>query len=308
MVVRSPFVRPVLRGRAERLAAAGREVEARGRSRLQDAAVGIAASPQTSRTLDRALTEAVSDEAIEALSRRLLESPAFERVIRDAAGSALAHELVDDAIRSPEMQRAIEDAIAGPVRGALGHQTKTLSSEVTGRLADAAARSDDAIERGIRSARGRQPRTFEAGAPHYGGLSARGVAGLVDLALANVLVLAVGALVGAVGTLLGVSLPGVLVAVLAGAGWMLFLACYATLFWSTAGQTPGMRVTRLRLAGPDGAPPGVGRALLRFVATVVALAPFGAGFVPVLFDRRRRALQDFAARTVVVRDERPADD
>ena len=204
------------------------------------------------------------------------------------------------------MQRAIEEAISGPVRGALGHQTKTLSSEVTGRLADAAARWDDAIERGIRRALRRQPRSFEAGTPHYGGLVSRGVGGLVDIALANVLVLGLGALVGAVGTLLGVSLPGVLVAVLAGAGWMLFLAGYAVLFWSTAGQTPGMRVTRLRLAGPDGTPPGVGRSFLRFLATVVALAPLGAGFLPVLFDRRRRALQDFAAQTVVVRDLHPA--
>lgn len=285
-------------------------MEARGRRRFEDAAVGIAASPQTSRTLDRALAEAMSDEAIEALGRRLLESPAFERVIRDAAGSVLAHELVDDAIRSPELQRAIEQAVAGPVRGALGHQTKTLSSEVTGRLADAAARWDDSIERGIRSALRRQPRTLETGAgrPHYGGLSSRGVAGLVDVALANVLVFALGALVRAVGTLLGVSLPGVLVVGLAGAGWMLFLAGYAVLFWSTAGQTPGMRVSRLRLAGADGAPPGVVRAFVRFLATVVAVAPLGAGFVPVLFDQRRRALQDFVAKTVVVRDERSAAD
>jgi uncharacterized RDD family membrane protein YckC len=270
---------------------------------LEDAAVGIAASPQTSRTLDRALTEAMSDEAIEALGRRLLESSAFERVIRDAAGSALAHELVDDAIRSPEMQRAIEEAISGPVRGALGHQTKTLSSEVTGRLAVAAARSDAAIENAVR----RRPRPVEAAAPQYGGLASRGLAGLIDLALANISVLALGALVGAVGVLLGVSLPGVIATVLAGAGWLLFLAGYAVLFWSTAGQTPGMRVVGLRLEDPDGAPPGVGRALLRFAATVVALAPLGAGFVPVLFDRRRRALQDFAARTVVLRDRRPAD-
>ena len=281
---------------------------ARGRRRVEDAAVGIAASPQTSRTLDRALTEAMSDEAIDTLGRRLLESPAFERVIRDAAGSVLAHELVDDAIRSPELQRAIEQAVAGPVRGALGHQTKSLSSEVTERLADAAARWDDSFERGIRSALRRQPRTLEAGAPHYGGLSARGIAGLVDIALANVLVLAVGGLVGAVGTLLGVSLPGAVVAVLAGIGWMLFLAGYAVLFWSTAGQTPGMRVSRLRLAGMDGAPPGVVRAFIRFLATMVAVAPLGAGFVPVLFDQRRRALQDLVAKTVVVRDEHPAAD
>ena len=302
LFVRSPFVRPVLRGRAEGLAAAGREVEARSLRRLEDVAVEIAASPQTSRTLDRALAEAMSDEAIEALGRRLLESPAFERVIRDAAGSALARELVNDAIRSAELQRAVEDAIAGPVRGALGHQTKTLSSEVSGRLADAAARSDAALEQAVR----RRPQPVEATAPQYGGLASRGLAGLIDIALANIAVLALGALVGAVGVLLGVSLPDVVATILAGAGWLLFLAGYAVLFWTTVGQTPGMRVVGLRLQGPDGSPPGVGRALLRFAATLVALAPLGAGFVPVLFDRRRRALQDFAAGTIVHRDRRPA--
>jgi uncharacterized RDD family membrane protein YckC len=64
----------------------------------------------------------------------------------------------------------------------------------------------------------------------------------------------------------------------------------------------------LRLAGADGAPPGVVRAFTRFLATVVAVAPLCAGFVPVLFDGRRRALQDFVAKTVVVRDEHPAAD
>jgi uncharacterized RDD family membrane protein YckC len=65
-------------------------------------------------------------------------------------------------------------------------------------------------------------------------------------------------------------------------------------------------VNRLRLAGPDGRPPGIWRALVRVVTTALALAPFGAGLVPVLFDRRRRALQDLAAKTVVVRDEAPS--
>jgi uncharacterized RDD family membrane protein YckC len=294
---------PLVRGRTEALAAAGRDVGARGRRRLEDTAVELAAAPETSRTLDRALTEAMSDETIDALARRLLESPAFERVLRDAAGSALARDLVDDAIRSPELQRALEQAIAGPVRGALAHETKTLWQEVSTRLAEGAARADDALERAVRGALGRRPRVAEADGPRYGGLASRGVAALIDLALANGIVFALGALVGAVGVLLGVSLPDVAVAVLAGSGWTLFLAGYAVLFWSTAGQTPGMRVARLRVAGPDGRPPGVWRALLRVVTTALALAPFGAGLVPVLFDRRRRALQDLAARTIVVRDE-----
>jgi len=63
----------------------------------------------------------------------------------------------------------------------------------------------------------------------------------------------------------------------------------------------GMRVMGLRLVvGRDGTqPPGAGRALLRVVGLVVAIVPFFAGFLPILFDRRRRAIQDMLAGTVV---------
>ena len=50
-------------------------------------------------------------------------------------------------------------------------------------------------------------------------------------------------------------------------------------------------------------PPGAGRALLRVVALAIAIVPFFAGFLPVLFDRRRRALQDMVAGTVVRLDD-----
>ena len=42
------------------------------------------------------------------------------------------------------------------------------------------------------------------------------------------------------------------------------------------------------------------RALVRFAGLIVAIIPFFAGFVPVLFDDRRRALQDYVAGTSVV--------
>ena len=280
-----PFVRPAVRGRAEELAAAGREVEARGRRRLE---------------------EAMSDEAVEALGRRLLASPAFERLVREAADSALARELMDEAIRSAAMQKAVDEMLTGPVRGAIGHETKTLWNEVAGRLADGAARAEDSLEQAVHAAFRRRPRVAVAGEPVYAGLASRVLSGVIDLMLANVLVLGLGALIGVLGVLLGLSPPGVVVAVLAGAGWTFFLLGYAALFWSTAGQTPGMRVARLRVEGPDGSPPGVGRSLLRALAALVALAPLGLGLVPVLFDRRRRALQDFVARTVVVRTEAQA--
>jgi uncharacterized RDD family membrane protein YckC len=46
----------------------------------------------------------------------------------------------------------------------------------------------------------------------------------------------------------------------------------------------------------------VWRSLIRLVGLVLAIIPCFAGFVPVVFDSRRRGLQDFMAGTVVVFD------
>jgi uncharacterized RDD family membrane protein YckC len=45
---------------------------------------------------------------------------------------------------------------------------------------------------------------------------------------------------------------------------------------------------------------GLKRALVRFAGLLLAALPLGAGFVLILFDRRRRGLQDLLAHTVVV--------
>jgi uncharacterized RDD family membrane protein YckC len=44
----------------------------------------------------------------------------------------------------------------------------------------------------------------------------------------------------------------------------------------------------------------VGRAIRRVGGFVLALLPFGAGFLPVLFDPQRRGLHDRIAGTVVL--------
>jgi uncharacterized RDD family membrane protein YckC len=70
-----------------------------------------------------------------------------------------------------------------------------------------------------------------------------------------------------------------------------------------AGQTPGMRLLHVRVQGPAGNPPSVGRSLVRLVGLVLAIVPMFAGFIPVLFSKRRRGLPDFLAGTVVVYDD-----
>jgi uncharacterized RDD family membrane protein YckC len=45
------------------------------------------------------------------------------------------------------------------------------------------------------------------------------------------------------------------------------------------------------------------QALVRTVGLALAIIPCFLGFVPALFDRRRRALPDYLAGTVVVYDD-----
>ena len=67
-----------------------------------------------------------------------------------------------------------------------------------------------------------------------------------------------------------------------------------------------MRLLRLELTGADDAPPGTGRSILRLIASAVAVALIFIGFLPVLVDERRRALQDLLATTVVIYEPAPA--
>jgi hypothetical protein len=63
-----------------------------------------------------------------------------------------------------------------------------------------------------------------------------------------------------------------------------------------------MRLLRLRVLRA-GSPPSLGRSVVRAVGTVIAIVPFFAGYLPVLFDERRRGLPDFMAGTEVVYDD-----
>ncbi len=79
---------------------------------------------------------------------------------------------------------------------------------------------------------------------------------------------------------------------------------YFVIFWQTAGQTPGMRLMGVRvISGHDDGRLTAGRALVRTIGLALAILPCFLGFVPALFDRRRRALPDYLAGTVVVYDD-----
>jgi uncharacterized RDD family membrane protein YckC len=134
----------------------------------------------------------------------------------------------------------------------------------------------------------------------YAGVATRAVALAVDIAIAHVIVFTGGAILALIGSLVGGTRLDTLEKILAACAWAAVVGAYFVLFWSTAGQTPGMRLMAIRLVDPDGHHPGVARSIVRLVGLGLAIVPLFAGFIPALVDERRRALQDFMAGTVVL--------
>jgi uncharacterized RDD family membrane protein YckC len=135
----------------------------------------------------------------------------------------------------------------------------------------------------------------------YVGLVTRGIAAAVDAAIINVVAIVVGVGAGLIISLL--HLPHqvrVVLAAIGGAVYILWILGYFVGFWSTTGQTPGDRIMRFRVGAARGERIKPRRALLRVIGTLLAALPLFAGFLLILFDDKRRALQDRIARTVVV--------
>ena len=171
-------------------------------------------------------------------------------------------------------------------------QTTTLAEELVSGVRRRAERADDAAQRKV-------SRRQVADVP-YAGIATRAVGLAIDVLAAQIIFLSGAALVGLVASLVSDLRPEWLVAALAGAGWILVAGTYFVLFWTAAGQTPGMRLMRLRVTDHRGHPPSLGRSVVRFFGLLLAIVPLFAGFLPVLFDDRRRGLHDFLAGTTVL--------
>jgi uncharacterized RDD family membrane protein YckC len=316
----------VSRGSAQ-VADGARATRAYGEARLEDAAGEVLGSRGVERAVERAfagpLPEHVANAVVEqrvvqrvvaevlanvdmeaavtaALERELAEGR-LEQIVGEAARSQAAEELTQRVLSSPELQRLIEEVIGSDaVRMALARQTASFGSEVADEVRRRSQRIDDRITV-TGSERSQQDGTTSTVPSPYAGLLGRFVAGALDLALMSVVFLGGAAMVDVVSNLVGGLRPSWLEAAIASVGATVGAVTYLVVFWTVAGQTPGMRVMGLRLVvGRDGTqPPGAGRALLRVVGLVVAIVPFFAGFLPILFDRRRRAIQDMLAGTVV---------
>ncbi len=191
------------------------------------------------------------------------------------------------------MRRAIRQVVESPeMRAALARQTTGLAEELVGEVRERAVQLDDRLDR----------RTRDRPTP-FAGVATRAVALAVDSALILLIFAALAAIFGLISSLFGELRPQWLVGVLLSSGLALVATGYLVLFWSGAGQTPGMRLFHLRLFGRDGRPPSLGWSIVRVIGTAISIIPLFAGYLPVLFDARRRGLPDFLAGTVVVYED-----
>jgi len=137
----------------------------------------------------------------------------------------------------------------------------------------------------------------------YAGLVTRTIAYCLDIAVINLVAFVSGAAVALAASLVG-GLPDVvdkIGVVVGGVAYVLWVIGYFVTFWSTTGQTLGSRMMRIRVTDALGAPKvGPLRAVVRVGGLVLATIPLFAGFWIMLWDDRRRCLQDRLAGTTVV--------
>jgi uncharacterized RDD family membrane protein YckC len=242
----------------------------------------------------RIVDEALSGSLPEEVTRALIEHRVIERVVTEALESGeFQGELVDRVLQSPEFHRALREVLASSeVREALKSQTTSFGSELLVSLRNAAIRLDGRAERAMR----RRPRRAEV---PYAGVPTRAIALATDIFLAQLIFTAATAILGVVASLVGDLKPAWLVGALLAAGWLLVVGGYFVVCWSTVGQTPAMRLMRLRVQARAGEPPHVGQSIVRLIGLVLAIIPFFAGFLPVFYDARRRGIHDMLARTTV---------
>jgi uncharacterized RDD family membrane protein YckC len=276
------------------------------RGPLEEAVEEVLSAPEIARVLDRALAGSLPEEFARSLVRNrvlerivaeLAESGELERLMTAALASPQTLKLTDGVLASDETQLALRHVASSPeLRDAIARQTAGLAEEVVGGVRSSAARLDDRAERVVR-------RPTRAERPVYAGIATRAIALAADGAVTIVLFMSVVGIAALIASLVGGLRPAWLAGALLASGWTLVVGTYFVLFWSSAGQTPGMRLLRVRVRGPAGNPPSIGRSLVRLIGLVLAIVPMFAGFIPVLFTERRRALPDFLAGTVVHYDD-----
>jgi len=277
------------------------------RGPLEAAAEELLATPEVRRALDRTLSGPLPEElgrllvrhrVVERVTRELVTSGELQRAVEATLAGPESKEMLDRVLASDAMKQALERVLAGPeVRSALASQTAGFADDVMSGARETATDLDSRLSVSTRDA------------PHtqFAGVASRGVALVVD-ALAIVAGTAVlGGAAALVAAVVGGLRPEWLAQTLLSVATAAVAIGYFVFFWCTAGQTPGMRLMHVRvLSRRHAGRLTVWQALLRTLGLALAVIPCFLGFVPALFDRRRRALPDYLAGTEVVYDAGPS--
>jgi len=261
-----------------------------------------------------AIVAAVESEAVERAMARVLEGPVVEEAVQEALQSeavkgaileAMDSELVDEVWRrllaSEEAQQLVERIAGAPeVRAAISAQGVGLLEDIGRTIGKLTRRVDDTFENVLRRIFFRKRRPEPT---NHAGFVSRALAYVIDVVFVNLGFAAAAALVTlAVDIFGGGGGGGSSFAIAVGSTvWLLIGSLYLIVFWSLAGQTPGMRFIGVRLGVERLAPR---RSLRRLLGFYLSFVTFGIGFLGVVFREDRRPWEDRFSGTEVVYDER----
>ena len=277
------------------------------RGPLEAAAAELLSTPEVRRTADRTLSSPLPEElgrllvqhrVVERVVHELVVSGELERMLETTLASPESQAMVDRVLASPAMKQSLERVLAGPeVRAALKSQSAGLADEVMDGVRGSAAGLDSRLSVRTRSGTVAEPTRFA-------GVASRGVALVIDAFAIVAATAVVGGAASLVAAVVGGLRPEWLAQALLSFATLAIAVGYFVVFWQNAGQTPGMRLLHVRvLSGRNDGRLTAWQALLRTIGLALAIIPCFLGFVPALFDRRRRALPDYLAGTVVVYDD-----
>jgi uncharacterized RDD family membrane protein YckC len=277
----------------------------------------------------------IESPALWSLIDKALESEHAEALVAKVFDSGLADQFVDRLLTSKAVWRLVDEIAASPaVTAAVTQQSLGFADQVGGELRARARQADDWI---LHKARrdGNDAGTIPAGPPddadtlapatplttgdtsipaapltgagavlaepRYIGIVARTLGFTVDAMLicAAALIVAFAAALIVTVAHLPSDLKDAMV-VMGAIVFALWAMVYFVAFWSTTGQTPGARLMQFRVVPSKGDDLKPRRAIVRSIGLVLAAIPLFAGYLPIAVGRKRRGLQDYLARTMVV--------
>ncbi len=203
----------------------------------EEAIVRAAESPAVERAFARILEGPMVEEAV----ARAVQSPAVERAILEVLDSEMLDHVWDRLLASDEAQRLVERIAEAPeVRAAITAQGMGLVEDLGRQVGRAARGFDDIVERVVRAVLRRPARTERAQAA---GLATRLIALAVDIGILNAGFFVVSAIFAFLISALSGGTDQVSDHAIAvgGVAWLLAGSAYLLTFWSSVGQTPGMR-------------------------------------------------------------------